>query len=113
MHTSAPCNICGKGPLLLRNLYRHMRDVHMCSDEEVNNVKNAVKRAIHAEEFNCEDCGRTFFKYSAFRKHRKNVHRRCCHNITSKRSRLLHKLFRPMSRLRPNILQQLGLGEAL
>ncbi|KAK6758768.1 hypothetical protein RB195_016161 [Necator americanus] len=72
--TSAPCSICGKGPFLIQNLYKHLRNVHKCSEDQVEEVKSAVKRAVYAEEIKCDTCGRVFFSAYGMRKHKKNVH---------------------------------------
>ncbi|KAK6765482.1 hypothetical protein RB195_025410 [Necator americanus] len=72
--TSAPCSICSKGPFLIQNLYKHLRNVHKCSEDQVEEVKSAVKRAVYAEEIKCDTCGRVFFSAYGMRKHKKNVH---------------------------------------
>ncbi|KAK6740263.1 hypothetical protein RB195_008620 [Necator americanus] len=83
MRTSAQCCVCRKGPFLLQNLYKHMRKVHKCSDEEVDTVKNAVKRAIYEKEMKCEDCEKIFFSYGGLRKHKKDVHEKPAMTISA------------------------------
>ncbi|RCN25106.1 hypothetical protein ANCCAN_29184 [Ancylostoma caninum] len=70
MCTSALCNICEKGPFLLRNLYGHLRTIYNSSEDEIKEVQLVVKRSIYAEELECEACGKAYFS-AGLRRHRK------------------------------------------
>ncbi|CAJ0608555.1 unnamed protein product [Cylicocyclus nassatus] len=74
--SQAQCHVCGRGPYLLNNLYSHLRFVHNCPEDEVQEVRAAIKRAKFRvnDRYKCQVCGKTYFSDGGLRKHRRKVH---------------------------------------
>lgn len=85
MTTSVKCSICLKGPLVLRNMYRPMREIHGCNEEEIELFKEDIKLAKYgvSAEFPCRICGKAFFTGYGRRKHMKVAHDRVEHELTN------------------------------
>ncbi|KAK6734006.1 hypothetical protein RB195_017650 [Necator americanus] len=75
--SSAQCHICKRGPYLLCNLYSHLRQVHYCKEDEVRDVRDAIKRAKYRvlQPRNCDVCGKVYYSPSGLRKHKRNTHK--------------------------------------
>ncbi|CAJ0600077.1 unnamed protein product [Cylicocyclus nassatus] len=71
MRTWAVCSVCGKGPFMLSNLYKHMRNSHHYFEEDVEEVKRAIKRAIYPTELKCNVCGKSYFSEAGLREHKR------------------------------------------
>ncbi|CAJ0592561.1 unnamed protein product [Cylicocyclus nassatus] len=69
----AYCDICNRGPFLVANLYKHLRNVHKCSQERINRVRNDLKKAMFGNEFTCE-CGAIYHSKDGLRKHKSAAH---------------------------------------
>ncbi|RCN52979.1 zinc finger, C2H2 type [Ancylostoma caninum] len=58
VYTKAKCCICDRGPYTLKGLYVHLRSVHKCTDDYVETVQIAIKKAKNQgqKELECPVC---------------------------------------------------------
>ncbi|KAL6743988.1 hypothetical protein Aduo_016968 [Ancylostoma duodenale] len=76
-YTKAKCCICDRGPYTLKGLYVHLRSVHKCSEDYVETVQIAIKKAKNQgqKELECPVCKKVFFSDSGLRKHKRVAHK--------------------------------------
>lgn len=61
------------------HLYRHMRNIHNCSDDDIEQLKIDVKRRKYGGSagFPCSACGQMYFSSKSLCTHMKNIHGFC------------------------------------
>ncbi|EYB81061.1 hypothetical protein Y032_0393g596 [Ancylostoma ceylanicum] len=77
VYTKAKCCICDRGPYTLKGLYVHLRTVHKCTEDYVETVQLAIKKAKNQgqKEHECAVCKKVFFSDSGLRKHKRVAHK--------------------------------------
>ncbi|CAJ0603011.1 unnamed protein product [Cylicocyclus nassatus] len=62
------------GPWPLSDLYKHLRNRHLLSEEEIHEVQAAVKKAIYGPGKKCNVCERIYFSERGLRRHIQRDH---------------------------------------
>ncbi|KAK6025853.1 zinc finger, C2H2 type, partial [Ostertagia ostertagi] len=68
-----PCRACGK-TMVRKNLTDHLRNVHLFTNEQVNQLKSDTKRRSRIA-ISCPICGESFFNQFALARHCHRLHR--------------------------------------
>ncbi|KAL6743169.1 hypothetical protein Aduo_016245 [Ancylostoma duodenale] len=70
------CPVCHSKPMVLKNLYLHLRKVHFWEDESVQELKRFLKlsRVGERKVHECEECKKVYFSDNGLAHHMKKVH---------------------------------------